>query len=1124
MQSSFLTECNWLQPLTEEEYYKSFCSHLVGKGYAIESGIFGDSDFLVFSDTADEPAIFIFPKNAFNYLSNFNKALDTVMKGLTHLKTQADINVQCASVENVFNDTWPHTKTKSETVSEISDMILQREPVTEIKALKRKRELINHEETSTRVIKKTFFHHIQEDDNLEMKAETRALLSKLVTSKILRDRLIIYGLTQMLWRDSMPYTIIPIHSSNKLHMLEKILSLTLMRHVLIPPGKAFFDTDIIGIFLELLDNENSSIPHVLTIEAQFDESNKVVNDVENSHLVHSSIFTLYDDTIQSKSNNESDRGIVPMYIKCNQRPLNGNGDSILILRSLLLYILSFFPDNLPNLQVLHGNLDEAKLLSLIETDFVIEVLSILLTHKSRNISTSQIFNYFLLSVQCLCGTSNALSSISPVDISVILTGQKDVLKLEYHFDNIEDKHLIKTFLQKNMTPLDHILVVDKENGKLRPQIIYQKGSLELYLGIIPSIDESSDHHIVCREAQLGQSINTLNNFGLDKNVIKNINLTTDNQLIFALIIEGTNSISTFRNLVDQLCFDKYTSKILQEYEELVLKDNHYQFGKELIIFEDDQIRLTDINFLHFKDQFVLQALDLLIEVKNSSVKAKYMIDRNKQYVLWFHDRFITFPNHEREILDIINKDALLFRNDIETDVCLAIKWICNHHSFSELQSIACQLNPTITNLLRSAVEFFNNTNHIIFTEILEVIHHVLTNLPSRPSLTHDSSLQSVVNKSILDVNSFEQIVEFCAKKTCSQIFKIQQNNGYLFYYDKSDYWYFLDDKTLLPFGNQLGALNIVETWYQMSHNKACEEFDKYNNILKQLYWKNITKNHQELLEKIVQSSLFYCEPLLSFCPKSMNILEYGSNHTCNILTELILTTPLGSKGKIFEITSNYMEKLKYFKVSLGDEAIFYVTKENKPVLLIINGTDVNMVDILLLQYITTQDILMGFSYLKLKTDDTFKMVMITDNSEKSNELFSLQTVNDVFKFLQTKYGDYKYICNIKDIDSEMYTKSSFHKDTSVLTYLNLWRHKWDNVVNYDYRMLPSLVRYAYHIFPHKSSLKPYFSLNSTSPKSDLLQEDMYINFPLKTIYINHSCISLIFENTHDVLKVFDLIK
>ena len=1109
MPRSLFDHQNFLPTLTSEGYYQSFFNYLQTINLTKASALTIYEDWLIF-DKNHQPVLFVYRTNKSDQMESVVKAFTIVMEGLLYLNTCVDLLHQCSSLDMLFSDDWPFRDLEIG-----NDKLFVSEELYENnegrQSFKRKLSLDENEDCLPQTRVKRIQSEVVKShiDNCNTTEEIKSLIIEMISQDVICDHLTIYGLIEVIWEEKLPFTVIPLLCFNKREILQKIISLSIMREILNPVINDRNDIKVLSILKQMVTTDFTLEQNAVSIEAYFDEYGRILTP-EKPHKVHSTMFILHDDILCSKGSES--KTIPPMYINSKQRPLKSKQNKILILRSLLLNLMSYFPKQPPHLPGIQRTLPGIMLSSLIETGFIIKVLTAAITYKSEKTSATDILLYYFLCLQSIAGNSKCLMSINVADAAVILMGQKDDKQKEEDFRRIiscGQKDLILQFLKENMVPLSSFLLISEETGTYIPPLVYKDDNRKLHFGISYN-SENSSTNVFCRDADLGTEITHECDFGLMEDVVKEINLYQDKKLLGALVVEATNPFVTLTHFIKRLCNDNCMSAIFDEYQSFITDEDNKELLKHLIEFEGTTLIVGGIDLTSSKDVLLLRALNTLYEMKSPLIKAKYMSNTNNslQYIVFFEGKFVSLPSQNHALTDQINNHREIFNENCNVKISDVIKWFSlSILTPPVLKSIYLQLNPTLTTFIASLFDFFKRGFNKIVGEILEEV--INSSEVSKPSVSCGDTLESVIQM-VAKRNLYDVLKNYETHTKLSHIFTVCNDRSFVLFHGKSALVFFTDGYSFLHYDDVLTSKN-EEMWNKLHF---------LDTTIQQLLWRNLVRTDFESFKGHIHSEVFNSSILYSYGCKNIKLLEFGNSVTENIFSLLIKSTQLGEKGDIFEIIDKYMSKFDYPKLSWSQQATMYISKKNRPIFLAMAGDDSNICDLLILHYLTTQDLLIGFAFAKFKSASFPHLTMLIDNSAKTKQFFALETINNVLDFFRNKYGNFIYTYHpFKDRnDCIMIDKFSYSKETSILTQIILWQQPWDSTLNVDYNLLPSLIRYAYYINPIKTLLKPFSSLNYTASKN-ILEITECDNFKYQIVHLNNSCSTLIFENTKDLLTV-----
>jgi hypothetical protein len=1130
MDSSSQRQNDWLKPLTQNDYYQSFRTHVIGERAAVAPDIIED-DFIIFGQNK-ELAIYIYKTKASCGMEYISNAIEICMKGLLYVNTSSDISTSYSATEELIVDDWPLPSSYCNiynvalNTKQISDEIQSQTKNTRF-------EMNNsfHKESDpiTKKRKRSLETDVSGDKKKLEEIDIESLLYKVLSKEIIPDKILIYGLVSLVFTNHIPFSIIPLHCKDKRNVLENILNSGKMEYMLQGQISELSSIGLVRMYRDIIENEWRSIPHVLTIETYFNNKNEIIlgNEEENEHI-HSTIFTLYEQTIQTQSE-DSSKVIPPFYVKCKNRPLSGPSSYTLLLRSIFLYIMSHFPQQPPSSTcVFHGKIEHNILQTLIDTNFVIDILTPAITYKSNQTTVSDVLKYYLVSLENISGASLALSTVSQSSLAGILTGQEDTFIVERIFKEMKSenrKEEIRVYLQTFMTPLSTFLLIDKTNGRFTVPIVYQDSLRTLFLGI-KCVDKTSNHIIIlAREAHLGQDDKTICDFALDEHVTAGIELKGDKKLIASLMLESTNKLVTLVHMIKKLCNDNIGTRILTEYISI---GDHTDFFSHVFysINDNEEIELHEVDLDVVREQIVVFAIEQLYKANHSFVKAKYVHEDNiNNYIVFIDDMYHIYPKEDEDTAKQLKEHQFLFANTPNTNVAYVLKWLLSSHLTDKFLNITLQLNPKIQQFVSSVQEYMRNDTHFC-TIILTVIHDVISALPSALLVSSGETFQLLLQY-VAHNNIKEQLDTYDSNIKTSLIFCLEENLGYIFLQKESGTLYFLDKDTLMPDVGKISSLNILHK-NNVNRLESWEIFQSYSKELQQLYWRNVIRTNFDIFSEFINGPYFNIGLMSSYGVEDTKLLDYGKTKVIDILTTLIKETPLGAIGNLYPIVSKTIDNTVYKTVYFSQITYMCLSKENKPVFVISKGNKANIADILLLHYLTKQEVGFGFAFIKRNIDTVYKLAMLTDNSEKTNAFYSLKTVQDVLDFFKPMYGNHIYTQELNDVflrDVEM-TVDQFHtsyiKETSFLTQLNIWRHRWKNIFNNNYNLLPAMLRHINCLTTDIINLKSHISVNYKEPVNNVLQYNVFKYDIVETIHLNENCLTFVLNKPSEVMSALNL--
>ena len=1096
-----------LVPLTSISYYNSLREHVIEKeknGYGVNMA----EDDLVLVDYKSSPILYIFRSGTSLDMNYVSEALKICSKGLIFLNTYTNISVQWESITKMLTDDWPYMPLFKKGVSldsvsksfhygttdkEVTDELSQR-------SAKRKR-IEDHEVFSS----EGGYNEIE---------NRKALFRKIIASKIVVDELMIYGLFEIMLKNRYPFTVTPLHCSiQKANVLKKLIVSAKNKMTLLSESHSIPD------YCELIiENTFESLSQICNVEAYFNAENEIVPKEQKEHH-YSTMFTTCMDTTNNHQNNNNEKAIPPIYINCENRPLHNVNHQILLIRSIFLQLLSYFPNKLPGIPAIkHEHIKPHLLRCLIETDFVISVLTPATAYRSKSTTPMDILRYYFFCLEAISGTSAILSGISQYNLTIILLGKYDIDAIEKRFKQtreIDTKARIRHCLQKCMTPINSFLDVNVKEGTFLLETIYSDGKFFLQVGL-KIIEETSNCIVLARNADLGQQTSVTHDFAFDPNVIQNINLDRHGELIAALIVEGTDRIRSTIHLIKTFFPDnKIGNRILDEF--VLLDCNSNDITSLFYTIQDAKLLLKNVDLNKIQDQLITHALDVLYQTHNPLISGRYMETNNTQYVLSIENEYHIYPIDDDDMKSIIREipiTSTLYADQI-------MKWLLhtNYKNHTEkLLMLIQDLNPQAYSLVSSAFAFWIALEYdISFYElILSIIIDVISNESSPIIITNVDTLKTVIN-TVAKKDIDRKLSLFDSKVDSSFIFVLQNISAYVFY-QKNGFTYFLDSETFRPDSGALHALNILNEDNVHDVDKW-KTFHEYDISLQQLYWRNLIKTNIDIFHTFIKESPCIACFLKSFLCDNFKIFFYDILSITSIFTMLVKETPLGTQGNILDIISRqFMQNCK--KTKFSEHTIFYLSKDNIPILILSDRNKGSIADLLLLHYLIFQNII-GFAFIKKENDNIYKLAMLTDKSENTQQIFALNTIEDIFKFFTKFYGKYGLI-NIDDIfpcDVEMENikhRPSYYKESNVLTHLNLWRYEWPREINKNYNILPDIIRYGVCMFSICTKARTYISLSYVSPVNNFLSYESISHKWKEEIGLSDKCLTIIFESPEEV--------
>ena len=1145
-----------LSPFSKYDYFLNFYQHAVNTDLLNQQGKYKKNDLILYNDDDDERSsiLYICPKNQLgNEFIQFFEIVNLTLKSIRFLEREEDdrkkkdkeyedissiikddedywtINsiVNCASLNNVISIQDEYKMTLND-----KDEIICNS--NSCKNQKRKR---SFDEDDTMDI--TDHYNIQDKDmkagkitksenrmdtDIDPKSNLLSILEDFVNNKTIIDERLKFGILENILRDTMPFfSIIPLHCLNKLQIIETILTSAVMCNL---------DKSFIYTYDMISNHAFKTLNNVFTIETYFNENNEIIMP-ENSSNCFSAIFVLCKDVIQCRASRE--KQIPPIYMKCKERPVISN--KVLLLRSYFIHIFSsYFPNPLPNrlCDILKDiALERDMLLTLLNKRFMIEILSIAFAYKSMETKTTDILEYYLKCVEYFSVPIPVFRSLSCQDLNLMLAGlnsETEDMDTDDSQKYSSSKFSILNQLNTHMIALEDFLIYDDKHKYFTVPIYYEDAQRKLRIGCL------QNKVIIGREGNLGQDITVYRDFGLDDKVVKNLNVSRDKKLISALLLEATNTLNTARYLISKLFQNKVIDYVLNEFH-ISCQISDDDINEKLFKTNPH----FDLDLFTLKDEYLNYALNEMYENQHSSLCYRNQFGSNDMpiYVIYFENRYYILPKNNDN-----NDSFTLYENELNhidfqnVKTFNILEWLINRNekinNDIKIHFIKKYDNEShLSNLIKSMETYERN-----FKDVYEIL---LNNIYNSLKQSYQSNLDFPSH-----ITSFNSLVDFMAEnlnekvKSYSDfilafkkpsIFSLPDNLGYITFDSENKRILFLGKDSLLPYSDQLRYLNVLEN----IDDEKWIKFLGYPIMLQQLYWRYILSSNYDLFRQYLSNLNFNSALFRSFNCDTIQLLAYDMKHNIeNIFQKIIKETLFGDKCNIFEIVEGEMKSNKNIShvLNLDGMSVYVSNKTNQPYLILLEGNDHDVVDILLLQYFSQFKISLGFAFIQDGDSETYKLAMLRDDSEQTKRLFRLRTVQDVFDFFQNLYGSYIYTHkiekdspnnNISDDDNDddiiMY-KEIQGDEIKILTYLNMWNDKLQKRVNSNYDIFPAIFRFAFYLFPNKAlGFEPYITQNYSLAMNNVLQynnSDIEITKTLLPLDKDHSI--LLYKSPREVNK------
>ena len=1095
-----------LKPMTDHEYCVALCNYFIR--YENGKSIF-NGDAVLFHDQI--PALHISPNFDSAVASLFDEALLITMQNISYLEN----NVTSHTDEN-FNpvdDDWNVgrmvTQFKSDYVDqdmEISnsdcDKIVQSSQINHLVGLqnmKRKSGL------SSNVI-------LEKRQKRDM--SINEILVDSVSNGVISSDVVLLGVIEVIERRRLPFRLAPIHCRDKkTHLMDMLQKAEMVYGNMTVSRK-------IAAYTEIVRGDDNPLKHVKDVHIRFDVENNIIRNSEYFHRFHSIIYTLESETMKS-AGSTGVKSIAPLYMTCRDRPVS---DRVVCMRSFLLYLLSYFPKKIPDnisQQCKSITLDSDVVMSLIDREFMIALLKITLAHKSQDTTSVDIFRYYFQCLDVLTGHSPTIRSFTSSDLMYILTGKDQCDTIEA----LKDMSGIQSFLETNMIDLSTLLHYDKEDGCLRTQLVYKDNRQRIVrMGILC---KSGKHRVIGRELKLGNEHTVTSNFVSTSTILNELNVKSDGKLIACLLVEGRDIVDTLHILISNLCKSEHrTPKILSILG--IFKKNQIGVDLPLKILRvnstDPGEVFKNVDILEICQDAILCALSRLHQDRTHAfLIGKTEINSSDVYILKGTDEYILFsisPKNDA-VLDRCNQLLSSSRFDSVAEI---IRWVMDTEIGEILTHILLQTHPTLSKFVKSVKDYITSTDRSTSTAILNITIDILESTQQHRIFGDQNNLQSLIDN--LSVHITPNILN--EPKNIPMIFKLTGDMGYLFT-DRNHHSFLLVDQVNLKlFGGKLSELDVL----QNIADTKWEQFGMYGILTQQLYWRYVVQFRSDDFKSYITCNEFNWSVLKSYKCQTIKILGFDTEKLRSIIKTLIETTPFGMCGDVSGIVVSEMSKHrdKIRTIHIDESVLYYVSmKDTKPVLVVLfNGTDGEMTDILLLQYMTRHEVGMGFAIIK-ECGSPYKIAMFVDSSSTTEEFFSLTTVDGVFSFMRKKFGNFLYTYESDDESGAMKAKCVLSSDansalrhcqTPILEHLKVWYDKQLKfLINLDYDILPNLFRYAHHVFPYADEYKPYISFNHSPSCDNVLNYDIYKDMlkDRKNIGEKHSV--LIFEKPEEVKQL-----
>ena len=797
---------------------------------------------------------------------------------------------------------------------------------------------------------------------------------------VIENKILLFGLIQYLFKDIAPFAIVPIHCRNKVTFMKDILDNLSIEDIISYNGALSNNCLIPQAGLSMIPEQTPLYYNKFCIEGYVNDNNEIVTMGTMHSAIIAIIFTLYSDK-KVCNFNKTDKAIVPIYISSPHQPLkfSSNSNQVLYLHSLFLYFLSLFPGELPNLDILYNKGLMVSLSSLISFDFMVTVLVTIIVNRSSVTTVVEIFQYYLKCLQSMSGPSVAFNALTLTNIGFILTGKYDinVFEVEDIFAKLmHNKESIRMYLTKHMTPLTDVFIIDSIRGIFTVPQVYQDSWRELRLGIV---HKEGNFIVLSREARLGQNKTTSCDFVFDKEVIKYIDKNRDKKLMSALVVEAHDHLLALIHLVTQLANEKYTKEILSEYHRSTLNDGTSdKMLQNLIMYDNGNILLKEIDIVSAHSELIRCSLDRMACTNEGLVRATYRKDNAVQYILYINNEFVTYPKDHIHISSSLNDYSALFLNHANACFPLVVEWVLSSINYlTDFEHIVQQLNSKLTLFISSISLFISNTECTFVIDILKFLREISRKNANENSLTIDNhTLSDIVNNM-----SEKSIHEYRHEDKVSDIFCLDADMGFLFYMAETNVTYFLDKETLLPFKSDLSSLNFLYT----AHNRqgAIDDFQKHDKLLQRIYWQHTSFHNNQKFKSITNNPRHRLLLLQSFGFDTIKMIDFSREYIWQVLTVMVHEN---GNRTVFDIADDVMSNENCTKITFSHCAIFYINiAHNIPSLLIVDGNNQNIADLLLVYYMLSEN--MGFAFMSVHNPDICSLVFLSDNCQKCTSFF-----------------------------------------------------------------------------------------------------------------------------------------